>query len=232
MGALHDQTLQDFSASGVLSRARGFEYRPQQQEMAGAVALALEGETALLAEAGTGVGKSLAYLIPSIRFALEHDRKAIISTHTINLQEQLFHKDIPTVARALDCDLSAALLKGRANYLCKTRLRRALEQATDLFNQDETRQLHELHRWYTGGQSGEGSLAELPAELNISPKVWAQVCSENHVCTPRNCGPDCPYQAARRRVQDARVVVLNHWLMRSRLRMRQSLRALSFPAIL
>ena len=212
VGLLSEQTQMDFSATGVLSGARGFEYRPQQQEMACAVARALESETALLAEAGTGVGKSLAYLIPSVRFALEHDRKAIISTHTINLQEQLFHKDIPTVARALDCEFSAALLKGRANYLCKTRLRRALEQATDLFNQDETRQLHELHQWYTGGNCGEGSLAELPSELNISPKVWAQVCSENHVCTPRNCGPDCPYQAARRRVQDARVVVLNHTL--------------------
>lgn len=212
MGQLYDQTLQDFSATGILSGARGFEFRPQQQEMAGAVARALETDTALLAEAGTGVGKSLAYLIPGIRFALEHDRKAVISTHTINLQEQLFHKDIPTVARALDCEFTAALLKGRANYLCKTRLRRALEQATDLFNQAETKQLHDLQLWFNSGAAGEGSLAELPPELNISPKVWAQVCSENHVCTPRNCGPDCPYQAARRRVQDARVVVLNHTL--------------------
>lgn len=152
MGQLYDQTLQDFSATGVLSGARGFEFRPQQQEMAGAV------------------------------------------------------------ARALNCEFTAALLKGRANYLCKTRLRRALEQASDLFNQAETKQLHDLQLWFSSGAAGEGSLAELPAELNSSPKVWAQVCSENHVCTPRNCGPDCPYQAARRRVQDARVAVLNHTL--------------------
>ena len=154
MGQLYDQTLQDFSATGILSGARGFEFRPQQQEMAGAVARALETDTALLAEAGTGVGKSLAYLIPGIRFALEHDRKAVISTHTINLQEQLFHKDIPTVARALDCEFTAALLKGRANYLCKTRLRRALEQATDLFNQAETKQLHDLQLWFNSGAAG------------------------------------------------------------------------------
>lgn len=178
--------------------------------MAIAVAAALQNRGALLAEAGTGVGKSLAYLIPSIRYALQHNRKAIISTHTINLQEQLFHKDIPTVARALQQEFDVALLKGRANYLCLTRLKRALEQATDLFNQAETKQLHDLLAW--SRECGEGSLAELPAELDISPKVWAQVCSENHVCTPRNCGYTCPYQAARLRVEKAQVVVLNHTL--------------------
>lgn len=210
MGWLTEQTLQDFSESGLLSGARGFEYRPQQQQMAAAVAGALEQNAPLLAEAGTGVGKSLAYLIPAIRFALQEGRKAVISTHTINLQEQLFHKDIPTVKKALGTEFQAALLKGRANYLCRTRLRRAMEQARDLFNQDEARQLHQLLEW--SAHCGEGSLAELPADLDISPKVWAQVCSENHVCTPRNCGQDCPYQAARRRVQEAQVVVLNHTL--------------------
>ena len=210
MGLLSEQTLLDFSETGLLSHARGFEFRPEQQQMAVAVAETLEAESALLAEAGTGVGKSLAYLIPAIRFALDNGRKAVISTHTINLQEQLFHKDIPTVAKALNCHFDAALLKGRANYLCRTRLRRAMEQADDLFNQAETKQLYDLLAW--SKDCGEGSLAELPHELNISPKVWAQVCSENHVCTPRNCGYDCPYQAARRRVQDAQVVVLNHTL--------------------
>ncbi len=210
MGTLADQTHRDFSESGLLSTARGFEYRPEQQEMACAVASALEAEGALLVEAGTGVGKSLAYLIPAVRFALEKERKAIISTHTINLQEQLFHKDIPTVAKALRCDFRAALLKGRANYLCRTRLKRAIEQATDLFNQEETRQLHDLTLW--AADCGEGTLAELPPELNISPKVWAQVCSESHICTLRNCGPGCPYQAARRRVEEAQVIVLNHTL--------------------
>ena len=181
----------DFSPEGLLSGGRGFEYRAEQQRMAMAVAAALQNRGALLAEAGTGVGKSLAYLIPSIRFALENNRKAIISTHTINLQEQLFHKDIPTVRRALKCDFSAALLKGRANYLCRTRLKRALEQASDLFNQAETKQLHDLLAW--SRDCGEGSLSELPPELGISRKVWAQVCSENHVCTPRTGGGAEPH---------------------------------------
>lgn len=210
MGELIDQTLLDFSEVGLLSSAKGFEFRPQQQDMAAAVARALEEKSALLVEAGTGVGKSLAYLIPAIRYALQNGRKAVISTHTINLQEQLFQKDIPTVAKALGCSFEAALLKGRANYLCKSRLKLALEQSGDLFNQQETRQLHDLLAW--SHHCGDGSLADLPPELEISPKVWAQVCSENHVCTPRNCGLDCPYQAARRRVEEAQVVVLNHTL--------------------
>ena len=163
------QTHDDFSPTGLLSGGRGFEYRAEQQKMAMAVAAALQNRGALLAEAGTGVGKSLAYLIPSIRYALEHNRKAIISTHTINLQEQLFHKDIPTVKKALQCDFTAALLKGRANYLCRTRLKRALEQATDLFNQAETKQLHDLLAW--SRDCGEGSLAELPPELELIREV-------------------------------------------------------------
>ncbi len=220
---LIQQTEHDFSPGGILSAGRGFEYRPQQQQMATAVAEALQADAPLLVEAGTGVGKSLAYLIPAMRFALEHDRKAIISTHTINLQEQLFHKDIPTVAKALGIEPEAALLKGRANYLCRTRLRRALEQATDLFNQAETKQLHDLRAW--AQDCGEGSLAELPAELNISPKVWAQVCSESHVCTPRNCGATCPYQAARLRVERARIVVLNHTLFFGLLSLADSMRS-------
>jgi len=207
---LVDQSLEDFSETGILSQARNFEYRPEQQTMACAVAEALCSESPLLVEAGTGVGKSLAYLIPAMRFALAHDRKAVISTHTINLQEQLFHKDIPAVSRALGEPIKAALLKGRANYLCKSRLNLAIQQAQDLFNQEETKQLYDLLAW--SQNCGEGSLAELPSELEITRKVWAQICSENHVCTPRNCGSACPYQAARLRVAEAQLVVLNHTL--------------------
>ena len=101
MASIIEQTEQDFAPDGVLSGARGYEYRPEQQQLAMAVAHALEEESPLLAEAGTGVGKSLAYLLPAVRFAVERGRKAIISTHTINLQEQLFGKDIPTAAKAL-----------------------------------------------------------------------------------------------------------------------------------
>lgn len=202
------QTHADFSSDGIFSRAKDFEFRPQQQEMATAVAETLETGVPLLVEAGTGVGKSLAYLLPSVRFALANERKAIISTHTIALQEQLFHKDIPMVRKVLNEDFSATLFKGRANYICLTRLRRAIEQSSDLFSPRETSELHELRKWAIA--SPDGSLSDLP--FPISPKVWAQVCSEPHVCTLQNCGINCPYQAARQRAQDAQVVVINHTL--------------------
>src|SRR5277367_2876576 len=109
MISLHENSGSDFvarlahifSADGLLSKAKNFEYRPEQQQMAVAVARALEDGAHQVVEAGTGVGKSLAYLIPSVLFAIENKRKALISTHTINLQEQLIYKDIPLVRQVL-----------------------------------------------------------------------------------------------------------------------------------
>src|ERR1700751_644793 len=101
-----------FGKDGLLSGAKNFEYRPEQQQMAAAVAAALDEKRHLVVEAGTGVGKSLAYLVPAVLFALEPNRNAIISTHTINLQEQLLQKDIPIVRKLLDRPFEAALLKG------------------------------------------------------------------------------------------------------------------------
>ena len=121
-----DAVRDAFSKKGVLAQSRDFEYRPQQQELAVAVAEALLNATSLVAEAGTGVGKSLAYLLPAARFALDTGRKAVVSTHTINLQEQLVRKDIPIVRKMLGEELPAVLLKGRQNYLCPQLLRRAL----------------------------------------------------------------------------------------------------------
>lgn len=197
-----------FSPNGLFSAAQDFEYRPEQQRMAEAVARALVTDSPLLVEAGTGVGKSLGYLLPALRFALDYDRKAIISTHTINLQEQLFGKDIPILRDALGEDFSAALLKGRQNYLCHTRLRRALQQTDDLFSSTETEEVRRIYELFREGNYT--SLSDF--KFKPSPKVWSMVCSEPHLCTMRNCGPNCPYQAARRMVQEAKVVVLNHTL--------------------
>ncbi len=199
-----------FSPTGLLSKAPDFEFRQEQQTMAAAVAEALEAGSALVVEAGTGVGKSLAYLIPAVRFALDHGRKAVISTHTINLQEQLMRKDIPLVRKIWGEDFSAALLKGRQNYLCSGRLRRAMQQTGDLFTQGETAELKRIFEW--SRETKDGTLSDLG--FTPHPKVWAQVCSEPHVCTPRICGPEsgCFYQEARRKVMEARVVVLNHTL--------------------
>src|SRR2546430_14116100 len=122
-----------FAESGPLSKAKNFEFRPQQQEMAAAVANALEEERHLVIEAGTGVGKSLAYLTPAVLWAIEEHKKAIVSTHTINLQEQLLYKDIPILKKILPVEFEAALVKGRQNYICPRRLERALQQANELF---------------------------------------------------------------------------------------------------
>src|SRR6266436_1864311 len=112
-----------FSPTGILSKASNFEYRPQQQQMAMAVAQALEKGEHLAVEAGTGVGKSLAYLVPAIFFAVAKKKKAVICTHTINLQEQLIQKDLPMLEKVLlPVEYSFTMLKGRANYLCTRRL--------------------------------------------------------------------------------------------------------------
>ena len=130
---LSHEIMDVFSETGLLSKSPDFSYRPQQQEMAVAVAETLEQTGVLSVEAGTGVGKSLAYLIPAVKFALENDRKAVISTHTINLQEQLVNKDLPIVKQLLGAEFDAVLLKGRGNFVCPARLRRAMERPRDLF---------------------------------------------------------------------------------------------------
>jgi len=205
-----DAVREAFSRKGVLAKSRDFEYRPQQQELAVAVAEALIGASPLVAEAGTGVGKSLAYLLPAARFAIETGRKGIISTHTINLQEQLVRKDIPIVRKVLGDELPAVLLKGRQNYLCPLRLRRAIEQAGDLFTGTENDELEAISRWAEGTR--DGTLSDLDFQPQM--KVWLQVCSEAHLCTARHCGPrgNCFFQEARKAAADARLIVVNHTL--------------------
>lgn len=205
-----DSVHEAFSPKGVLAKSPDFEYRPQQQELAVAVAEAISMSRPLVAEAGTGVGKSLAYLLPAARFALETGRKAVISTHTINLQEQLVRKDIPIVRKLVNDELPAVLLKGRQNYLCPLRLRRALEQTGDLFTGTENDELEAIRQW--AETTRDGTLSDLGFQPNT--KVWLQVCSEAHLCTSRHCGPrgNCFYQEARKAAADAKLVVVNHTL--------------------
>ena len=200
-----------FSETGALAKAKNFEYRPQQQEMAVAVARALEEERHLVVEAGTGVGKSIAYLAPAILYAIAEKKKAVISTHTINLQEQLLYKDIPILKKILPIEFEAALMKGRQNYLCPRRLERALQQAAELFTTSETAELARLADW--ARTTKDGSLSDLSVEPD--PKVWAQVCSEAHICTAKTCGqgPNCFFQQARKRLLAADVIVVNHTLL-------------------
>src|SRR3974390_470628 len=145
--SLVQQVEQIFSPKGILSRSKNFEFRPQQQQMAVAVARALENREHLAVEAGTGVGKSLAYLIPAILFAVANKKKAVVSTHTINLQEQLTEKDLPMLQQILPVPFSFTMLKGRANYLCTRRLQRAMQQSGNLFSSSEAKELQRIYEW-------------------------------------------------------------------------------------
>jgi ATP-dependent DNA helicase DinG len=211
------QVREFFSPTGLLSRARNFEFRAPQQHMAVAVAEALVQGQHLAVEAGTGVGKSLAYLIPAILFAVGQRRKAVISTHTINLQEQLVDKDLPLLQRVLPLQFRHAMLKGRANYLCRRRLHKAMQQADQLFTSPETAELRRVYQW--SQTTEDGSLSDF--EIEPDPKVWAQVCSERGLCSTRLCGAGsdfakdhgvCFFQKARNRIRQADVLVLNHTL--------------------
>lgn len=206
-----------FSPDGLLANDPRFEYRPQQQEMAVSVARALVDGEHLVAEAGTGVGKSLAYLIPAILFAVQAKRKAIVSTHTINLQEQLIGKDLPFLKQILPVPFSFSMLKGRGNYLCQRRLHRALRDAPELFSSPEAAELQRIREWASVTQ--DGSLSDF--DLEPDPKVWASVCSERGLCSPKKCGHNsdfakensvCFFQKARSRMLASDVLVLNHTL--------------------
>lgn len=198
-----------FSTEGKLASSPQFEYRPQQQRMAQLVGDALERNRSLVVEAATGVGKSLAYLVPAVEHALARERKALICTHTINLQEQLIHKDIPIVKKIVG-PFHAELLKGRTNYLCPTRLKHAFAHSGDLFSSSEAAELQMIEAWW---RENPGSTL---SEMDFTPgaRVWSLVCSEPHACTPRRCPPGsgCVYQDVRRRMAEADVLVLNHTL--------------------
>ncbi|MBI5773650.1 MAG: ATP-dependent DNA helicase [Verrucomicrobia bacterium] len=216
------QVEEIFSPAGILSRAKNFEFRPQQQEMAVAVARALQERGHLAVEAGTGVGKSLAYLVPAILFAVANKKKAIVSTHTINLQEQLTGKDLPMLAGVLGAlsepvKFSFTMLKGRANYLCTRRLQKAVQQSGNLFTSSEAEELQRIAAWVK--ETRDGSLSDF--EIEPDPKVWAQVCSERGLCSPKVCGYQsdfgkdhgiCFFQRARQRILSSDVLVLNHTL--------------------
>ena len=205
-----DKVREIFSETGLLAQAKNFEYRAEQQEMAVAVARALSEERHLVVEAGTGVGKSLAYLVPAVLWALEQKKKAVISTYTINLQEQLVYKDIPILQKVLPLEFEAMLWKGRANFLCPLRLERARAHAGELFTSPEQAELDRIWEW--AQTTKDGTLADFAVEPDAS--VWSQVCSEQHICTTKGCGtnPKCFYQAARKRLITADVVVMNHTL--------------------
>ena len=210
-GALPQRIKSFFCPTGTLGEAKGYESRLGQAKMAERVAEIIEARRHLVVEAGTGTGKSLAYLVPAAYAAQELAKKAIISTYTIHLQEQLFGKDVPIVQSLVPFEFTAALLKGRQNYLCPHRLKKAQQHQGDLFATGQAEQLKGLVEW--AGRTKDGTLSDI--DFQVDAAVWAQVCSEAFACTPRHCGgpTGCFYQMARTKVLDANVVILNHALL-------------------
>lgn len=215
---VRELTAEIFAEGGLLASALDLEHRPEQERMARAVAGAYAEDRPLLIEAGTGVGKSLAYLVPGIVFAVERKRQLVVSTHTISLQEQVQHKDLPHCRRLFQAvpalaefaDFKSTLLVGKTNYLCTTRLAQALQDKAELFATAEQSELQRIAAW--AAQTKDG----LRHELNPAPadEVWDLVNADSGVCTRRNCdAKTCFYQKARARVDAAHVLVVNHSLL-------------------
>lgn len=193
----------------------GYEYRPQQVEMTHNIVEAFNNSLHLLIEAGTGTGKSIAYLVPSIIWSTLNNERVVISTNTINLQEQLIDKDIPALQQALDVPFKAAVLKGRNNYLCPRRLigvRRRRPTSVD-----ELRTLAKILIWLL--ESNSGDKGEISFRGPVEHNTWQRLSAEDEGCTLDRCraimGGSCPFYKARRAAESAHLIVVNHALLLS-----------------
>jgi len=209
----------------IAARLENYEHRPQQLAMAEAVAEAIAKPSHLIVEAGTGVGKSFAYLVPALLSIPDHTKEGsprariVVSTHTISLQEQLLQKDIPFLRSVVPIEFSAVLVKGRGNYLSLRRLGNAIRRSATLFSQDEEfAELRRIGRW--AKETGDGSLADL--DWRPAGQVWDEVASDHGNCMGRSCPTyeECFYYRARRRVANAQVLIVNHALLFSDLALR------------
>ncbi len=209
-----DEALKLVAPGGEISmHLRAFESRPQQQQMVRQVVDAYNDKHISLIEAGTGTGKSLAYLIPAVLWALKNKERTVISTHTINLQEQLLNKDIPLLFKVFDTTFKAVLVKGMGNYLCL----RKLEDAK-IAPSDDAEALAKIDSWV--GKTIDGSRSDLP--FLPSAVVWNRVNAESDACNATRCPhyKDCYFFRARRKANDAQIIIVNHHLLFSDIVMR------------
>ncbi|HKC66368.1 MAG TPA: ATP-dependent DNA helicase, partial [Pyrinomonadaceae bacterium] len=210
-----------FGRGGLIARAHPeYEYRQGQIQMAEAVLRAFEEKRHLIVEAGTGTGKTLAYLVPAIAAAVGRGQRVIISTGTKNLQEQLMEKDIPFLQQVLPRAFTAAYMKGRTNYACLQRIRRA-ENSPVLEGLDELDYFDEVRKWARASQTGDrAELTDLPENLSF----WRHVDARSEICLGQKC-PDydpCFITRMRQRAMDADIVIVNHHLFFADLALRNS----------
>ncbi len=201
---------------GELARSfPAFEHRPQQVEMLRAVARAFNQSRHLIVEAGTGTGKSIAYLLPAIHWAVQNGERVVISTNTINLQDQLYHKDIPELRKVLPFDVRAAVLKGRSNYLCMRRLE-AMQRRSGL-TPEELRVLSKVLVWLPNTVSGDRAELFMPGPREW--EVWSQLAADADTCLAERCPHRrqgrCFFYRARQMAENAHLLIVNHALLLS-----------------
>ncbi len=200
-----------FKKDGILAEYfDGFEYREEQETMAENIQKAINENKKVIVEAGTGTGKTLAYLIPTIKWAAENKKKVIIATNTINLQEQILYKDIPILKSIIDEKFNHTLIKGRSNYLCKRLFNELAVRGigNEEFSVDQIEQIKGIIKW--GSKSETGDKAELPFEVNS--EIWEMVQSTTELCVGKKCPyrSECFYMKARREKLEADVLISNH----------------------
>lgn len=206
-----EKALKILQPDGALSRTiKGFEPRVQQQDMMQNILEAYNEDRIALIEAGTGTGKSFAYLIPALLWAVQQKEPTVISTHTIALQEQLLHKDIPLIAKALNIDIKAVLVKGMSNYVCLRKIEEAKESLL-LLPPEEALQIQQLEAW--SHTTRDGSRAALP--MVPSAATWDRVCAEADTCSMTKCPhyQQCHFFKARKHAADAQILIANHHLL-------------------
>ncbi len=196
-------------------RFPGYEYRSQQVEMLRAVGQAFNGQQHLMVEAGTGTGKSIAYLLPAIAFAHRNGEPVVVSTNTINLQDQLFLKDVPDLQELLPFEFRAVILKGRSNYLCQRRL--AVLRQAGVSSSEEMRMLAKVLAWVPSTQTGERGELFMPDR--VEQALWSKISAESETCTLDRCRfreqGRCFFYRARRAAERAHLIIVNHALLLS-----------------
>lgn len=206
-----EKVLEILGPNGRLSQILpNFESRPEQLAMMKDIIDAYNESKVALIEAGTGTGKSIAYLLPAMLWALQMKEKTLISTNTINLQEQLLYKDIPLLKKALNINIKAVLVKGMGNYVCLRKVSE-IQQEIALFQDEETQELQRIEAW--SANTRDGSRADL--SFLPKPTVWEKVCAESDTCNRDKCPfyQKCHFFKARKEASDAHILISNHSLL-------------------
>jgi ATP-dependent DNA helicase DinG len=225
-----DKVLKILQKDGLLSLAlKGFEPRLAQQQMMANILDAYNNQAIALIEAGTGTGKSIAYLIPALLWASQKKERTVISTNTITLQEQLVNKDIPMLTKALNIETKAVLVKGMSNYVCLRKLEET-KQELRLFPAEELEEIEKLDAWaHTSVDGTRSDLSFVP-----TPGAWDRISAENDTCNRQECPhfQECHFFKARRQANDAQILVVNHHLLFADLALRAETQNYKNPAVL